>query len=239
MELYEGIFRRKSCRKFTGAPLSEERLLEVRRAIEGFERLYDHVELEYRIVSGAKGLLKADAPHYLIVSGQGKPGELEAAGFLFQQLVLWFDVNEIGCVWLGGAKASEKNLKGRDIILIAFGEGAEEIHRSKDAFLRKALEEITNAPQDPRMEALRLAPSGINLQPWYWERGEAGFLLYKAKPKGPMSLVYKLTDLDMGIVLCHYALACRQMGKSFDFTRTPEKSEKRGYALFGEISDPA
>ena len=236
MDLFEAINRRKSCRSYAGQPFDGERLDEIRRAIDGFEPLYPDVPLQYRFSTDTKGLFRVEAPHYLIVSGQGKDGEPESAGFLYQQLILWFDLHEIGSVWLGKTRDVDQSANGKDIITIAFGQPRETVHRSESEFKRKPIGEITNAPEDPCIRAVRLAPSGMNLQPWYLEKTGDRILLYEQILKPPVSLAYKKTAVDMGIALCHYALARKHFGKPFAFERQNGGGDRKGYRLFGVLT---
>lgn len=233
--LYPSISQRKSCRKYDMRPLGQEVLSEISNAIEGFESLYPGVSLEHRFTSKVKGRFHVDAPHYLIVSGQGAPGEMEAAGFLFEQLVLWLDALDIGSVWLGSSKDAEAAGTDQDLVVIAFGNSPESIHRSIDQFKRKEIEEITNVTDDPCIQAARLAPSGMNTQPWYFEKQDEKVLVYEKKLKAPLSLAYKLSDIDMGIGLSHYFLACNEFGKPFRFARDASLPSKAGYLPFGII----
>lgn len=235
MDLFDSISRRKSCRSYTGQPLGKEQLEEIREAINGFEPLYPDVPLEYRFITKAKGVFKVQAPHYLIISGQGKEKEPENAGFLFEQLILWFDAHNIGSVWLGKTKDMEAP-RDKDIVTIAFGQANEPVHRSEEEFKRKPIDEITNAPENTCIQAVHLAPSGMNLQPWYLEKSGDKVLLYKQSLKPPLSLVYKKTEVDMGIALCHYALACRHFNMPFAFHRKDEETSKKGYRLFGALT---
>lgn len=235
MDLYSSIFRRKSSRKYEMQPLEKELLDEIENAIKAFELLYPDVPLEYRFAGKTKGRFRAEAPHFLIVSGHGKDGELENAGFWFEQLVLWLDAKEIGSVWLGSAKDTDKSRDDNDIITLAFGKAVGAVHREESEFSRKPITEITNAPDDLCIQAAHLAPSGMNIQPWYFEKTEDKVLLYQRKLKPPASLIYKLADLDMGIALCHYALACKNTGKPFVFTRKAQMPEKPGFLPFGII----
>lgn len=234
MELFDAISRRKSCRKYTGKPLDEAQLDEIRAAIAGFWTLYPDVPLDFRFTDETRGMFKVDAPHYLIISGEGRPGEAESAGFLFEQLALWFDTRDIGCVWLGKAKDVRQS-SDKDILSMAFGPAEGPAHRGESEFQRKAIGEITNAPEDACLRAVRLAPSGMNLQPWYFEKSGDIMLVYEQILKPPMSLVYKKTAVDMGIALCHYRLACEREGREFAFARRSEGPERKGYRLFGEI----
>ncbi len=235
VDLYHSIAQRKSSRKYEMQPLAKEIIDEMENTIKAFQSLYPTVALEYRFAKTTKGNFKAEAPHYLIVSGNGKNGEMEAAGFLFEQLVLWLDAKEIGSVWLGSTRDTDKNNADNDIITLAFGRTMEPVHREKSEFKRKPINEITNAPDDACIQAVHLAPSGMNIQPWYFEKTADKVLVYQRKLKLPVSLVYKLADLDMGIALCHYALACEKNRKPFVFTRKAKMQDKSGYIPFGII----
>lgn len=235
MDLFDSIARRKSCRNYIDQSLSSGQLDEIEAAIETFEPLYPDLTLNYRFVSETKGIFHVKAPHYLIVSGQGKEGEQENAGFLFEQLVLWFDAHDIGCVWLGTSKDKEKNTNGQDIITIAFGLVEGSAHRDRSEFKRKPINAITNDPDDACIQAVHLAPSGLNMQPWYLEKMGDRLLFYRQLLKPPVSLAYKLTMIDMGIALCHYAVACGHFGKSFTFHRQENDAPKKGYVPFGYV----
>lgn len=234
MDLYQSITQRKSCRKYDMKPLDQGLISEIENAVKGFSLLYPSVPLEYRFTKKVKGRFHVEAPHYLIISGQGKAGEMENTGFLFEQLVLWFDAMGLGCVWLGASKDAEAD-NDKDIIVIGFGNVVEPVHRTRDQFKRKPIGQVTNAVDDVCIQAAHIAPSGMNLQPWYFERQANKTLVYKQKLKPPMSLLYKHSDIDMGIALCHYALACEENGKTFSFHRERALPDKSGYVPFGII----
>lgn len=233
--LYKLIERRKSCRKFDMNPLPKEKLEEIDAVIDTFDTLYSDNSVSHRIIHKGKGLFHVEAPHYLIIYGKGEKCEFEEAGFLYEQLVLWFDSVGIGCVWLGMTKDPESKRTSNDIITIGFGKPAESIHREINEFKRKPIEEITNAPDEICIKAARLAPSGVNIQPWYFEKHEEEIFVYQKKNSLPLSLMYKLGDLDMGIALCHYALACKEVGRDFSFSREYNLPKKVGYTSFGII----
>ena len=221
--LYDSIARRKSCRKYDMQPLPSETIDQILVALEGFEPLYPDMPLSHRLVSTVKGHFSIQAPHYLVISGQGREGELENAGFLYEQFVLWLDTQALGSVWLGASK--DIDATPHDIIVIAFGRPEEPVHREPSAFQRKPIEKITNAPEDPCIQAVHLAPSGMNAQPWYLEKNAEAVTLYKQHLKPPLSMLYNLVDLDLGIALCHYALAAKNLGKAFSFQREKQTSE--------------
>jgi hypothetical protein len=66
--------------------------------------------------------------------------------------------------------------------------------------------------------------------------GEDTVKLYRQILKPPVSLAYKLTHIDMGIDLCHYAVACTHFGKPFRFRAGGKGEEKKGYEFMGEVN---
>ncbi len=235
MDLFQSISRRKSCRKYLADPLSEEQLTQVEAALDSFLPLYPGISLSYRLATETKGMFHVKAPHYLVISGHGEENEQENAGFIGQQLMLWLDAHELGGVWLGASKDATKAHSSSDIIVLAFGQPDGSPHRAKSEFKRKVISDITNNPNDKCIKAVHLAPSGMNIQPWYLENKAGRVLVYRQLLRPPLSLAYRLTRIDMGIALCHYAVACRHFAKPFRFHPGGEADPKKGYAFFGSI----
>jgi nitroreductase len=236
MDLYHSISRRKSCRKYRQELLTTSQLDEIKKVLDSFEPLYPDAPIEYRFTSGTKGLFQVKAPHYLVFSGKGKDGEQENAGFIGQKLMLWLNAHELGGVWLGASRDATKQRSRSDIIVLAFGKPEGSPHRKVSEFKRKPISEITNAVEDECIKAVHLAPSGINIQPWYLQKKEDTLKFYRQILKPPMSLAYKLTHVDMGIALCHYAVACDYFGKSFNFCANDNGEAIKGYEFIGEIN---
>lgn len=235
MNLYASISKRKSCRNYRQEQLDTNKLEEIKKALSSFDLLFPDAPIEYRFTDETKGLFNVKAPHYLVFSGQGKEGELENAGFIGQRLMLWLNAHDLGGVWLGGSKDAGKLRNRSDIIVLAFGIPEGSPHRDISEFKRKPIAEITNASYDEYIKAIHLAPSGMNIQPWYLEENGNKLVFYRQILKGPISLAYKLTGVDMGIALCHYAVACEYYGKPFHFSTSNNGQEKKGYEFFGEV----
>ncbi len=233
MDLFNSISQRKSCRKYIDEPFSLVELEEVEEAVKGFEPLFPDVPLNYRFVTATKGMFHVKAPHYLVISGKGEEGERENAGFIGQQLMLWLNARGLGGVWLGASWDASENRKPSDIIIIAFGKVDGSPNRELSEFKRKDISEITNDTEDKGVKAIHIAPSGMNLQPWYFEKKAEKLLVYRQILKPPVSLVYKLTGVDMGIALCHYAVASRRYGADFAFQVGGSAAKKKGYEFFG------
>ncbi|MGX7198721.1 nitroreductase family protein [Enterococcus nangangensis] len=170
MDLFDAISQRKACREYLDEPFSASELAEVETTIKNFEPLFPNVSLDYRFATKTKGIFQVKAPQYLIISGSGQEGEQENAGFIGEQFILWLNTRGLGATWLGASKDASENRKKKDLIVIAFGKVEGSPHRQLSEFKRKELAEITNAPEDKGIQAMHLAPSGINLQPWYFEK---------------------------------------------------------------------
>jgi nitroreductase len=202
--------------------------------IAGFDRLYPDVPINYRFTEKIAAPSAPDAPIYTILSGFAAAREYEAAGFYFQQFDLWLSANGLGGIWLG---LSRDNFQERptDIITYAWGETIGSALRNPDEFNRKPIDQITNAPDDPCIQAAHLAPSGRNLQPWFFAKTESVVMVYR-QAIDEVALGYRLADLDMGIALCHFAVAAAHFGQPFSFVRSLDLPAREGFLPFGVIN---
>lgn len=237
MDLYTPIFTRASTRKFDPSPLPADTLSQLEDFISQVKPLLPDVKLEHRIVSGndVKGMALPKAPHFLLISGKEHPLRNTAAGFLYQHAELWLYAHGYATRWLGGVKP--KQTDPNHIIGMAFGKPTEPAVRKPEDFKRKPLSEIARGT-DSRLEAARLAPSGMNGQPWYYiADGGKIHVYYKPSLGGLLGKMYNLTDLDVGISLCHLAVAGEHEGKSFRFTvnKTGFPAPPAGFVYVGTV----
>jgi nitroreductase len=162
---------------------------------------------------------------------------LEDFGYLMEQAVLFATAAGLGTCWLGGS-FTKSSFAGK--IAATSGEtvpavisvgnppaGDPPAPRRLPAdqlffdggFGRPLAPELVGSYAGP-LEMVRLAPSASNKQPWRIIRaGDAWhFYLERTKGYGKGSFVYRLLGLadlqrvDMGIAMCHFALAARQLG---------------------------
>lgn len=237
MDIYESMFTRKSCRKYDLTPLDTGTIQQIEAFISGVKPLLPVSKLTYKIVGpkDVKGLGIPKAPHYLMISGKEQPLRNTCAGFLFQHVELYLYSMGLASRWLNGVKT--KQADPDHIIGIAFGKPAEPSIRKLDEFDRKPVSEIAEGT-DSRMEAVRLAPSGMNAQPWsFIVENDAVHVYYKQTLGGIIGRLYHLTDLDAGIALCHMAVASEQEGKSFKFTtgRKQAPTSPTGFIYLGTV----
>jgi hypothetical protein len=180
------------------------------------------------------------------------PNKLEAIidyGFIGQLAVLQLLEQGIGSVWLGGTfnrNTVKRSLKTDDLIpaLIAIGHPKDKslteqtIRLLVRASSRKEFGEIftdsNDLPLDKSnkyvqvLEALRLAPSGTNRQPWRVKVSENKLsIFFQRTANYAKELNYDVQGLDMGIALAHLKVALDH----FNFKFKLSVNKKIDYSL--------
>ncbi|QNU65376.1 nitroreductase [Ruminiclostridium herbifermentans] len=227
-ELYNAIFKRKSVRKYDMTPLSEEILDEIKSYVDNLMPLIDNIRYSISFLSevDTKLLIPVKfAPHYICIYSEKKDGYLTNAGFLLQQIDLYLSARGIGSCWLGFFKPKKEvnTQNGLEfVILLAFGNPKESVHRkSISEFSRKSISEISLIKSAEKLlEPVRLAPSAINSQPWFFS-GDLNEIIVSrqklSKLKAPF--VDRYNQIDIGIALYHLWLSLEHEGNAatFDF----------------------
>jgi len=227
----EIISKRKSIRKYNPAKLDESILQKVRGQIEKLKPLYPDIKYSIEIVDKTKGIFGIAAPHYLVFFSEEKEGHLENIGFLGQQMDLFLSSEGLGACWLGMAKPEKKDGALPHKISMAFGEPAEPLYRDPSEFKRKALSEMSEG-DDPRLEAARLAPSGMNAQNWYFIAADGKIHSYCKKPTLLSGLLAgALVYIDFGIALCHIA----EESETFSFVKEEGVPERKNLIYMGTV----
>jgi nitroreductase len=219
--LYQTISRRRSIRKYLDEPLDRKTLEAVDSEIASLKPLFPGIKTEIRRLGSGdtKGMFKVSAPHYLAIYSENKPGYAANAGFLLQQMDLFFSSQGIGACWQGGSKPGGKIAPVAElefVIILAFGKAAETLQRAEvSEFKRKPLTDITDAKDmDDLLEPVRLAPSGVNNQSWYYHAEGSRIDAFSAK-----SLVTdEMNQINVGIGLCHLWLSALHQKRGVDFT---------------------
>lgn len=237
MDLYSSIFTRASTRAFDPSPVPAGTLEALEAFIAGVKPLLPGAAFTHKIVGPGevKGMALPKAPHFLLLAGKEQPLRNTAAGFLGQHAELWLYANGLAARWLAGVKPKEAD--ANHIIGIAFGKPAEPVARKHEDFKRKPLAEIAQGT-DSRLEAARLAPSGMNAQPWYFiVDGGKIHVYYKTSLGGLVGKLYNLTALDAGIALAHLAVASEHEGKPFNFAvnESSTPTPPAGWAYVGSV----
>ena len=233
MTLHEMIYKRKSCRSFTGKPVDAETI----EQIMSFDMtpLYPDIKVRWDIVprNQVRCICPWTTPQVITIYSEECEGWLENVGFLFQQMDLYLQSIGLGVCWLGMGKLNAKTAPDvpgmKFAIMLAFGHPKGNVLRhSPDDFRRKSLAQIADQP-DPKLEPARLAPSSVNSQPWYFTHEGDTIHAYCTKA----SIIPDMNRIDMGIALAHMYVA---EPETFRFFRAETPPEKPGYAYIGSIA---
>lgn len=171
MDLYEAILKRRTVRKFEDRILPKEVIGDIVAYAGSVDRLYDDIDINIEVVAGSK---KSKAPHYVTIYSEEKPGYLENAGYIMQYVVMYLVSMGLGCCYQSksGYVAKCDGNGRKKIIVVAFGYAAEECFRDKIEAVRYTQQEICTFKDTPNpnidklIEAVRMAPSSFNTQPW-------------------------------------------------------------------------
>lgn len=183
----------------------------------------------------------------LYVGGKAKrvPHIEEAFGYSFEMLVLYAQSLGIGTVWVGGTMnrtAFEKamGLEADEMMPcmspLGYPAGKMSI---KESMMRKGIKADSRKPFEAMffdgafdtpltpektgklshlLEMVRWAPSAVNKQPWRIVVAQNGAHFYLKHTKGFNSeAVGDMQKIDMGIALCHFALAAEEIGLNLQF----------------------
>ena len=182
---------------------------------------------------------------YVGAKAKRVPHTEEAVGYSMEKLVLYAQSLGIGTVWIGGTMdraAFERAMElGGDEIMPCvspLGYPAKKLS-VKESLMRKgvkadsrlAFEELFfDGSFDVQLtekkagglagvlETVRWAPSAVNKQPWRVVVKENAAHFYLKRNKGFISeAVGDMQKIDLGIVLCHFALTAEESGMNVDF----------------------
>lgn len=184
----------------------------------------------------------------LYVGGKMKrsPFAEEAFGYSFEMLVLYAQSLGIGTVWLGGtmnrpAYEAAMNLDTDEIMPCASALGYESKKMTvRETMMRKAINANERLPFEELffegnfatplteekagklshpLEMVRLAPSAVNKQPWRIVVTENAAHFYLKRSKGfSVGTSLDMQKIDMGIALCHFALAAKENDLNIAFS---------------------
>lgn len=241
MNLTEMIYRRKSVRSFTNGIVSDEILNKIEEFVASAKPLYPEIKVKMEIVprNQVKCICPWTTQQLITIFSEDKPGYLENAGFIFQQLDLYLQSIGIGTCWLGMGTLTAEDVfeKQRQdglkyVMMIAFGHPkGKALRDGKTDFKRKPLGEISDL-EDERLEPARLAPSSVNSQPWYFAHEENVIHVY-CMHKGLLNKTLGNTNqLDVGIALAHMYVANKD---TFSFKKLDQHNNKKDCTYIGSF----
>lgn len=255
MNLMESIYNRKSVRKYKNEELDENTLNEIAALGNSNIRLYKDISMLVHLVKDgekiqgiSKGIIgsygKIKAPHYLVITSEVKEGYLENVGFTLEQLVLQLTGMKIGTCWIGGFIKKEL-LSGIveiptnhvPVIVISFGYPSNEgeVTRIIDSsYKRKKLSDFYSGDLNDEwtsiMNAVRRAPSAVNMQPWRFFK-EGSFIHVFSVTRTLMKHLEDMHKIDVGIALCHLKVALEAKNISFEFLHNDLSKKGLNYII--------
>ena len=182
---------------------------------------------------------------YVGVKAKRVPHIEEAVGYSMEKLVLYAQSLGIGTVWIGGTMdraAFERAIGlGEDEIMPCvspLGYPAKKMS-VKESLMRKGVKANSRLPFEElffdgtfdvplteakagrlagMLEMVRWAPSAVNKQPWRIVADQNAAHFYLKRNKGFISdAVGDMQKIDLGIALCHFALAAEENGMNLNF----------------------
>ena len=193
---------------------------------------------------GTYGFIKG-ATGYIVGAVHAAPRDLEDFGYLLEEVVLHASGMGLGTCWLGGTFTRSSFTsrfggvrRGEKIpAVVSTGyigdDGSARIREREEGGRRFPATEIFFADRfgEPlgveragdyaaALEAVRMAPSATNKQPWRIVRCGSDWHFYLQRTKGygkssPLFKVLRIADLqrvDLGIAMCHFGLVTAELG---------------------------
>ena len=237
MNIADMISRRRSVRAYKPDAIDAATLAELQACMAGLVPLIPGARAEGRIIPTEHGSYwqKWKTPHFIAIFSDGSDDALMNVGFMYQQLDLYAQSRGLGTCWVGlGSLTDEEpvpeGMKLAVMMAIGIPDGVPE--RTAADFKRKPMQEIADAPDD-RLEALRLAPSATNSQPWFvTHEGETLHLFREELGLIKQRTLGRMNKIDMGIGLCHlYA----EHPQTFRFWREENAPKADGQIYIGSV----
>ena len=234
MELLDIIKKRRSVRTFDGRVLEEVDRHKIEKFIEDVPNPYGIPVRFVLLDAEEKGLSSpviSGAPLYVAaVVGKVPHGE-EAFGCSFEKFVLFAESLGLGTTWIGGTmnrsqfeKAAGLGKDERMCCISPLGYPAAKMSL-RETLMRKGVKADARFDRDKlffegsfgaalktedsvisaALEAVRLAPSAVNKQPWRIVKTDSRYHFFLKHDKGYVSNeVGDMQKIDMGIALCHF-----------------------------------
>ena len=221
-ELLNGVYKRKSVRKYRGQ-LTQEELTQVKAYLQQLRPLTPETKVEFDIVRCKDTNCKLNGEYCLLVYSEETNLWLANVGYMLEQWDLYLSTLNIGVCWYGMGKVAENERNGLKYgIMLCFGKcGADEFRKDASEFNRKKASEIWKGATDVKLaEIVRLAPSAVNSQPWKVEQSGNTLKVYRVKGNTPLlsAVLFKhWNKVDIGIFLAFLEVALESEG--YEFTK--------------------
>ncbi|MFA9462957.1 MAG: nitroreductase family protein [Velocimicrobium sp.] len=223
MNLYEGIYVRKTIRHFCMESVDKEILDHIMNFTSHLEMLDENQKVQFEIIENRND---KRAPYFLVISALPVEGYQVNAGFLMQQVMLYIMTKELGSCFMKYHKLPVHKIQGFEpLLMIAFGKTNKRLYREAERAIRLPIADIcsykTDVSDDMKkiVNAARLAPSSFNSQPWHFVVYENRIHLFCKKTKYPFELRKEMKEIDVGIALANMYLAAEELWYSSEIRK--------------------
>ena len=252
MNIMEAIRGRRSVRTFDGSVLRSEDAQKILEFAEKAENPYDlpitwkildakKDRLSSPVIVGTEVYISGKMPNV--------PHAEEAFGYTFEKIVLFAESLGIGTTWIAGTMNRDAFEQAMELsedevmpCVSPLGYPAKKMSL-REAMMRKGiradsridfsglffdgsfdtpLTENKAGKLSAALEAVRLAPSAVNKQPWRVVVCGDKVHFYEKRSRGYVSdSGWDVQKIDMGIALCHFELAAKECGLDTVFELEP------------------
>ena len=236
----ECIRTRRSVRTFNGEPLRTEDAQKIMAFAETADNPYGLPIVWSLLDAKKAGLSSpviVGEDTYIAGKMRRAPYAEEAFGYSFERIVLFAESLGIGTTWIAGTMdraAFEKavSLQAGEVMpcvsplgypaekmslrenMMRKGVKADSRLAFSDLFFDGSFDRPLSAERAGKwqkaLEAVRLAPSAVNKQPWRAVVCGDRVHFYETRSKVRVSVDWDIQRIDLGIALCHFALAAQE-----------------------------
>lgn len=247
MDILELIRSRRSVRTFDGKPLNAADADKILSYAEKAENPYDLPITWKLLDAKKDGLscpVIVGTDVYIAGKMLRAPHAEEAFGYAFEKVVLFAESMGVGTTWIAGTMDRQSFEKavglGENEVMPCvspLGYTAKKMSL-RETMMRKGVRADSRldfgelffrnsfdtplSPENagdltPALEAVRLAPSAVNKQPWRVVLCQDKAHFYLKHSRGRIPDGWDIQKTDLGIALCHFELAAAQCGKRVSF----------------------
>ncbi len=247
MTITESIRARRSVRTFSGDPLRPEDTQKIMAFADTAENPYGIPITWMLLDAKKTGLSSpviVGADTFIAGKMHRAPHAEEAFGYSFERIVLFAESIGVGTTWIAGTmdrSAFEKAvaLRSGEVMpcVSPLGYPAEKMS-VRESLMRKGVKADSRLPfselffdgsfdrpltaeragkWQKALEAVRLAPSAVNKQPWRAVVCGDRVHLYEKRGAARAKGEWDVQKIDLGIALCHFALTAEECGIPVSF----------------------
>ena len=239
--LYQMIFKRKSFHLFRNIGkehITEDEIKEIENVFATLKPLEDDIKV--KIKTSKDTTCRRGQEYCILFYSEKKENYLQNIGYLGEQLDLYLVSKNIGTLWFGIGKPSEKEYDGLDfVIMMAIAKVDDDSKFRKDMYKskRKDISEIWDGDYFLDIaNIVRFAPSACNSQPWKVKANEKELKVYRYHKQGkrgimPKDMVTYYNQIDIGIFTCFMELCLEHNGVDYEKQVFKEQDHEGEYNL--------